>query len=163
MTEVEEKLNQEADGESDMDFELYRLLDHARFAVARPRGLELGQFGLTREQTAILYTLINNGGSTTMKEIADVTMRQHHTISTIIARMEKLKLVKKSKKGKNKSYNISITKEGYDTYSKVPRRSIHMAFSVLTEKEKKNLTVYLQKLIDNGRKMMGLDKPSFLQ
>ena len=70
--------------------ELWVLLERARFAISRLRELELAQFGVTIEQASILNIITKNGGAVTAKDIEDVTMRQQHSISSLVNGMIKL-------------------------------------------------------------------------
>jgi DNA-binding MarR family transcriptional regulator len=105
-----------------------------------------------------LTLLLDKGGSATMHEISNITMRQHNSTSTLIKRMLKQGLVGKEKMSTGKRYKISITKKGQSIYEKVTRISINMAFSALSPKEKQRLAACLRQLIDKGRDMLGLDQ-----
>lgn len=71
------------------DYGLWTYLDRARFAIYRMRELELSRFDFTPEQAAIINLLLARGGSATIKQIEDMTMRQHHSITALINRMLK--------------------------------------------------------------------------
>jgi DNA-binding MarR family transcriptional regulator len=128
----------------------------ARHSVYRLRELELAQFGLTVEQSIILYLLISRGGSTTAKTIEDLTLRQHHSISTLINRMIKTRLVAKKKNRDSKKFEILITQHGEDLHKKVPIHSIEMVFSSLKDKDRERLYTYLSTLLDKARDFLGL-------
>ena len=64
--------------------ELWSLMDRTGFAIARLRELELNKYSLTIEQSSILHVLTNNGGSLTIKEIENITMRQHHSVYALV-------------------------------------------------------------------------------
>src|SRR3989338_6337152 len=98
---------------ADEDFRLWRFLDHTRYVISRLRELELAQYGLTPEQAYVLDILNAKGGSTTIGDIVDMTLRQHHTISTLIARMAKRGLVEKRPNPQhNRTYDIVMTQSG---------------------------------------------------
>lgn len=155
---VEAKKPADNDVFSNFDMGLYILLDHARCIIARSRELELGRVGLTPEQTAILFSLISKGGSATTEEIADSTLRQYNATSTLVNRMTKLGLVKKTKIPNSKPFTVSITEKGQSLYSNTSFNSIKVAFVDLTEDDKQKLAAYLQILIDRGRKNLLLDQ-----
>ena len=138
-------------------FDLWVMFDHASFAIARTRALELANFGLTIEQAAVLHDLIRRGGSATLSEIAESTMRQYHSVSTLVNRMTKAGLTKKVKYSDTKKYQVSITEKGFDIYSKVSRNSIEMTFSVLSPSNQKVFAKQLQHLIARARNLLGLD------
>jgi DNA-binding MarR family transcriptional regulator len=147
------------------NFELWMVFNRTRNSVYRLRELELAQYGLTVEQSAILSVLINLGGSTTAKTIEYLTLRQHHSISTLINRMIKMHLVTKKKSPDSKKSEILITKHGEDLYNKVPMHSIEMVFSSLKAKDRERLYSYLNSLLERGRDLQGLSfvPPSLLK
>jgi DNA-binding MarR family transcriptional regulator len=138
------------------DFEVWMLLNRTRNTIYRLRELELAQFDLTVEQSAILYLLIDQGGMTTAKTIEDITMRQHHSVSTLINRMIKMDLVAKRKSPDSKISEIFITKHGKDFYNKIPIHSIEMLFSALKIKDMELLISYLVVLLEKARDLLGL-------
>ena len=87
---------------TDTDFSLWRMLDHARFIMARSREMELAKYDLTPEQSHVLDILRESDGSTTINQLVDITQRQHHSISTLIDRMTRQGLVSKQKAGLDK-------------------------------------------------------------
>jgi DNA-binding MarR family transcriptional regulator len=146
------------------DYSTWMLFNLARNSVYRLRELELAQFGLTVEQSIILYLLINRGGSATARTIEYLTLRQHHSISTLINRMVKLRLVTRKKSLESKKSEILITRHGKDLYKKVPFHSMEMLFSSLKEKDRERLRGYLVILLAKARDLLGLSfVPPFLQ
>ncbi|MCR4393211.1 MAG: MarR family transcriptional regulator [Dehalococcoidales bacterium] len=134
--------------EVDLDFVLWRVLDHTRFMISRLREKELDQFGITPEMSYILDILTQRGGTTTINEIAEITMRKHHSISTQIARMAKQGLVKKIKNHKDlRGYDIVITEKGQDLFKRITRDSIREVFSCLSIEDKKALDIRLKALL----------------
>jgi DNA-binding MarR family transcriptional regulator len=134
----------------DNSHDIWVLLDRTHFAVTRSRLLELAQFNLTKEQAQVLYVLRYFGGSATMTQIASFTLRQHHSVSTLVIRMEKTGLV--------------MTKKGKDIYERVTRESIEMVFSSLSPADKRKLALYLNQLQKRAYSLLGLDyKPPFLK
>jgi len=148
---------------SENSHDIWVLLDRTHFAVTRSRLLELAQFNLTKEQAQVLYALRSFGGSATMTQIASVTLRQHHSVSTLVKRMEKTGLLKKTKIPNNKVYKVVMTKKGKDSYAKVTRESIEMVFSSLSLADKRKFTSCLIQLQERANNLLGLDyKPPFL-
>jgi DNA-binding MarR family transcriptional regulator len=149
--------NQEHDeAKKPTGFEIWMLLNRTRNTIYRLRELELAQFDLTVEQAAILHLLIDRGGITTAKTIEDITMRQHHSVSTLINRMIKMDLVAKQKSPQSKKNEILITKHGEDFYNKVPVLSIEMLFHSLKVKDMELLISYLSVLLEKARDLLGL-------
>ncbi len=142
----------------------WMLFNLTRNSVYRLRELELAQFGLTVEQSTILSILINRGGATTVKTIEYLTLRQHHSISTLVNRMIKMNLVTRYKSPDSKKFEILITEYGEDLYKKVPIRSMEMLFSTLKLKERERLYNYLNTLLARARDLLGLSfMPPFLR
>jgi DNA-binding MarR family transcriptional regulator len=137
-------------------FQLWLYLNRTRNTIYRLRELELAQFDLTVEQSAILHLLISRGGITSTKTIEDITMRQHHSISTLINRMIKMDLVAKRKNPDIKRNEILITKYGEDLYKNLPAHSIEMLFCSLKVKDKELLFGYLNVLLEKARDLLGL-------
>jgi DNA-binding MarR family transcriptional regulator len=146
------------------DHELWTLLDRVRFCISRSRALELAQFSLTIEQSSVLYILHNRGGSATTREIEDITMRQHHSISSLVNRMIKMGLVKRGKSETGRGSLIKMTKEGEILAKQATVFSLEMVFSVLTPRQKRQLIQLLCRLLDKARDLLGISyKPPFLQ
>jgi len=98
-----------------------------------------------------------------MTQIAAFTMRQRHSVSTLVDRMEKAGLVKKVKIPNKKGYQVTITKKGNERYQNATAKSIEMLLSSLSSEEKQKLTEYLTLLLNKAREMLGLNhNPPFL-
>jgi DNA-binding MarR family transcriptional regulator len=155
--------NEYDDNNNPTDFELWMVFNRTRNSVYRLRELELAQFDLTVEQSAILYLLISRGGSATAKTIEYLTLRQHHSISTLINRMINMHLVTRKKSLGSKKFEILITEHGEDLYNKLPGRSIEMVFSPIKVKDRERFHAYLNTLLEKARELLGLSfAPPFL-
>lgn len=137
--------------------EIYPLFHNTDVIISRARELELASFGLTLEQGVLLHTLIKMGGSATLDEITESTMRQYHSVSTLVNRIAKLGLVKKVKYSDTKKFQVSITDKGLSTYNKATCNSLDMIFTVLSPEDQKVFAQYLHKLTDKARSVLGLD------
>ncbi len=132
----------------------WTVLDGTRFVVARLRELELGQFGLTLEQSAILEVLSENGGSADNSTLVKATLRQHHTISTIVNRMIRSGLlVRQRKPGESRTANF-LTPAGKRRLDAVTSISIDMAFSSLKTSDKERLERLLRRLDQTARGLL---------
>jgi len=149
--------------EANMNHLLWTLFDNTHYGIARTRLLEIAQYGMTKEQAQILYIIRTNGGSVTLGKIATYSMRQHHSISTLINRMEKVGLVKKTKLPNEKAFRIVATPKGKAMYAKLTRESIDFVFAALNPEEKEQLTGYLLKLQKASRNLLGLDRMMMLE
>jgi len=146
------------------NFSMWVLFDQTRFTIYRSRELELAQNKLTSIQAEVLFTLYKNGGAATQKEIADYTMRQHHSVSTLINRMAARGMVKKVKLPGESRTKIVMTEKALELYKKTPCHSIDMVFDSLTPEKKKIFEEVLLELRKNAREILGLDFiPPFLK
>jgi DNA-binding MarR family transcriptional regulator len=143
--------------------QIWTLLDNTHYAIARARLLEIARFGLTKEQAQILYIIQNNGGSATLGEIANYTVRQHHSISTLIKRMIKVGLVKRVKLANEKAFKVMATTKGKEAYGKLTRASIDFIFASVTAEEKEQLIGTFSKLQKSARNLLGLDRNLLLE
>jgi DNA-binding MarR family transcriptional regulator len=140
---------------TEVDFSLWRMLDHARFMIARSREMELSKYNLTPEQSHVLDILRESEGSTTINQLVEITQRQHHSISVLINRMIRLGLLSKTRaSGKSRS-NIVMTRKGQALLGNVPRLSIELSFASLKSREKARMAGYLETLYDKARNMLG--------
>jgi DNA-binding MarR family transcriptional regulator len=141
----------------------WTLFDMVHSAIARARGLEIAKFGLTTEQSKVLHTIYMNGGTVTENDIARATLRQHHSIYSLINRMMKAKLIKKVKSPKEKFARIMATDKGKTIYSQLTRTSTEYIFSALNEEDQKQLDAILAKLKKRSNNLLGLDRDELLQ
>lgn len=138
------------------DFAMWRLLDHTRFMIARSREMELAKFGLTPEQSHILHILNQKGGTSTINEIVEITMRQHHSISTLINRMTRQGLVRKIRNpNDNRKFDVVATEKGKNLFKKLTQESIKLTFSCLSEQDKKELETLLRCLLGQAYQVLG--------
>jgi DNA-binding MarR family transcriptional regulator len=156
-TKIETKANPKEINLPTKVTEIYPLFNNTGFIISRARELELANFGLTLEQGVLLHTLIKLGGSATLNEIATSTVRQYHSVSTLVNRMSRSGLVKKVKYSDKKKFQVSITDKGLNTYGKATCNSLDMIFSVLPRKDQKTFARYLQLLSTRAREVLGLD------
>jgi len=147
--EFEEILNNE-------DNNLWILMNHTNYAMARQRESELAKFGITIEKHAILHVLIVKDGRD-ISDIAAVRIRQHNSIFTLIQRMEKQGLVRKEKSLKSKEYRIFITDKGKEVYRRVTSKSLEATFTALTADDKQKLSQYLKLLLIRSLSLQGFD------
>lgn len=142
--------------DNDIDFSLWRILNHTTFVIARSRKKELAQYGLTSEQAHILDILHHSGGTVTIQGIVAITMRQHHSISTLVDRMAKQGLVNKVKSASDaRQYDVIITEKGRALFSRTTKNAITAIFSALSGREKKELDTGLKKLRARAYKLLG--------
>ena len=112
--------------ETEIDFPLWRLIDHTRYMIFRLREKELAQFNLTPEQAFVLDIIHASGGATTINQIVKMSQHRHNSITALINRMAKQGLVRKHRTRSDKSaFRILSTKRGEELLKKVPHDSVH--------------------------------------
>lgn len=133
---------------SDRDFQLWVLLLQTRDLILRVEEKYLSQYGITFEQTAVLFIVTQVDNHVTIGEIARWLLRRPHSISGIVSRMERKGLVVKTRDTRRRSVvRISLTDKGKQLYRETcDVKSTKSIFSVLSDEEKKNLGLYLEKL-----------------
>ncbi len=148
----------------DPEINLYILLDQTRDLVTNAVELELKHLRMTQPQVKVLTMLSREDRPVTLDELANWTLKEFNSVSTLINRMEKKGLVRKIKKDGDLKTYIALTEKGSDLYHRqVTERSIHLIFNELSEEEKKQLKDLLMKVRNTTRELMGLDfKPPFL-
>ncbi len=149
---------------NDPDINLYILLDQVDSIITNAVELEIKHLHLTQPQARVLTMLSREGAPATIEELANWTLKEFNSVSTLINRMEKKDLIKKLKKpGDLKTY-VALTEKGSLLYHhQVTERSIHLIFERLSDEEKIQLDSILKKLRDTTRDLLGLDyRPPFL-
>lgn len=143
---------------------LYILLDQTDGIVTSAVELEIQHLKITQPQVRVLTMLSRQDKPATLEELANWTLKEFNSVSTLINRMEKKGLVKKSKKNGDLKTYVTLTEKGSDLYHKqVTERSIHLIFDKLSPEEKKQLNSILKKVRDTTRDLLGLDyRPPFL-
>jgi len=141
----------------DKDYKLWILLHQSKDYVAKVRDNELNKFGISIAEGGTLYVIKAIGrieGKVTPSKIAKGMLRQHHTVTALLKRMEKKGLVTRNQDPDNKGALIirltekgeTILKQSYD------RESLHRVMSVFSDEEKDQLEEYLFRLRDNAIK-----------
>lgn len=147
----------EANLTSDIDYQLWILLDHLRYMIFKARKRELARYEMTPEQAQILLTL-GRSDSFTINQLVEYTQHLHHSVSTMINRMEKKGLVSKMKiPGKGRKLNIKLTEKGHELLRKMARDSFGRILICLSEDEKKVMIDYLSRLMISSYKVLGRD------
>ena len=83
--------------DQDLQYQLWWLIRHVRWAMHRARAKELQQYGINTEDASVLFAVNAIGEEATPAKISRFVMREAHSVSGQIARMEKRGLVTKTK------------------------------------------------------------------
>ena len=137
---------------TDKAYNLWVLLQQTRDTIFRVREKELVKHGITPTEAAALFVIQATGDNVIPVEMSRWMLREPHTITGLLNRMEKRGLVTKSKDPHNKHLvRVSSTEKGKQAYEKSSgRESIHHVISALSEEEQQQLSSYLQKLRDRA-------------
>jgi len=149
---------------NDHTVNLYILLDQTDSIVTNAIELELKHLRVTQTQIRILTMLSRQGEPVTLEQLSNWTLKEFNSVSTLINRMEKKGLVKKTKKDGDLRTYVNLTEKGSRLYHlDVTERSVHLIFEKLSNEERMQLRALLMKVRDATREIMGLDfKPPFL-
>lgn len=150
----------------DGEFRLWVLLRQVAHTTLVARDRELNQYGITTIQAAVLHTIQLIGNKATPAEIARRILRERHSVSGLLIRMEKDGLVRKVKDLDRKNLiRVAITEKGQQAYDQsTKRKSIHKIMSSLSEEERQQQRSCLEKLGNKAlRELLVNRKPPFPQ
>lgn len=143
---------------TDLDYNLWVLFRQTRDAMIKARGRELGKHGISSIQAAVLFTIQHIGTAATPAEIARRLVRETHSISLLLSRMEEHGLIKRVKDlPKRHMVDVILTAKGREMYRySTQRQTMHDILSVISDDERKILWDSLQKLRDRALKLAGI-------
>jgi len=142
---------------------LFALFDQTRDAIVYASELEMRQVNINFSYARVLFILTQEKAGITNADLAHRIFRKAHTVSTLIIKMEKSGLVKRTRNKKDGKVYITITRKGLDLWDRINDRAIMLTFSALSEAEKEQFRESLVKLRTSVRDLLGLDyKPPFL-
>ncbi len=95
---------------------LWVLIAQTRDAILRARELEYAQYGISNERRAVLAIIQNSGGRATPVDIARNLFRELHSVTEMLARMEKDGLVTRHKGTGRSKVEVSLTEQGLDVF-----------------------------------------------
>ena len=147
-------------------YNLWWLIVYMRRAMYKARAKELYQYGLTPEESAILFSVNSIGYRATPAEISRRLLREPHSTAGLLDRMERKGLIQRAKDLDRKNMvRVSITKKGQEAYSQsVKRESVHRIMSSLSEEACQQLKGCLETLRDKALEEIGVNrKPPFPQ
>jgi DNA-binding MarR family transcriptional regulator len=134
------------------DFMLWVLMNQASDLLSRARNAELEKYSITERQAIILEIVSRLGNKASPTEIARWSLREPHSISNLLIRMEKQGLVcRTSNRDKKKKVDITLTEKGRKAFKEsLKKESIHKIMSCLSGKEIQALTPLMQKIRDQA-------------
>jgi len=158
MTTQDQVLEYISDG--DKDNELYLLFTRSRYLVFRAREKELQRYQLTPEQAQVLLVVHEMEGKATPAELSRLLLRQPHSVSALINRMQEKGLVKKVKDLERKNMvRVTLTKKGEEAYRLTCKRGpIHRIMGSLNESERERFQECLDKIMEKAKAELGMDR-----
>jgi DNA-binding MarR family transcriptional regulator len=138
--------------QKDPDYQLWVLLQQARDAANKVREREMARYGLTAIQAAIIFVASSHGGRVTSATISDWLMREQHTVSSTLSRMEKIGLIRKVKNNeKHGELTVHLTDKGRAAFTKIQNiQTVRDFFSDIPEGERKKLFAQLKSIRDKA-------------
>ena len=140
-------------------FELWTLLHEAYDTASRVRDNELRQAGISRIQSAVLFTVKTGILPATPTALSRCLIRKPHAVSKLLDRMEKQGLIKKVRDLERKNMvRVVLTEKGKDAYHRAMenRKATNRVMSCLSQKERDNLRTYLERLRDSALEELGV-------
>lgn len=138
----------------DKDQALWLLLEQTRNAIFKARELELEQYGISTVQSGVMFVIHTLGGRARPAEIARWLVREPHSISGLLSRMERDGLLAREPDPERKNaVAIVLTDKGRHICDMTfKRESVRQILSSLEEDERSHLMGALIKLRDRALK-----------
>jgi DNA-binding MarR family transcriptional regulator len=153
---------------TDKLYNLWWKIDLMWRAFHKARRKELSRYGITIEEASVLVTIDAIGSNATPLEISRWILREPHSTSELISRMEKKGLLNKTRDLKNKSQvRTTITDKGYEALQMVSKgQSVHhILSSSLSNEEREQFDTLVKKIWASSLEELGRQKmyemPSF--
>ena len=144
---------------SDEEYNIWFILGHIHQALTKARERELHPHDITPEQADTLFCVQVLNDEATLNTLSRCMIREHHTVSALINRMESKGLVNKAIPATNRktSTKVKLTKKGKRAYKvAADRKSVHRTMSVLSAEEKVQLRRILEKLRHDALKELAV-------
>jgi DNA-binding MarR family transcriptional regulator len=133
----------------DRDYALWLLFTRTHYKVQKARTCELRKFDLSPEQAGALFYIHARGNTAMPLEISRWMDREPQTITSIIDRMVKKDLVKKSRDSQRRNVvRLSLTEKGEQAYqSSIAREAFHHVLAPLSEDKRQVLEEVLKDMM----------------
>ena len=147
------------------EYEIWGLLSQVSDAMLKARGSELSPFGLTSVQAGVMYVvkvLQSKGIPATPSEISRWVVREPHTISTLLVRMQKHGLVTLARSSQGRpQVLVSLTEKGEDLYrgQTESRRVIPEILETLSPEERRQFRSFLERLRQRALEKLVVQPP----
>jgi DNA-binding MarR family transcriptional regulator len=127
---------------------LWWMLRRTTHVILKAREKELGPLGISAVKAGVLALVKATDDNITPAEISRQLLRDAHSVSELLSRMEQENLIKKVNDLPRKNQvRVVLTKKGQDILSHSTKRiSIHEVFSTLSATERRQLMTILKKV-----------------
>jgi DNA-binding MarR family transcriptional regulator len=136
----------------DVEYDLWILVSRVYHMIAKLRNMELNRYNILPVQAYILYIIQALGNETNPAELSKYVYQQRSSVSDILNRMEKQRLITKTKKtgGKGRIL-VKMTEKGQKTLQLSRKRDyLHSVMSALTEEKGRQLESALEIVRDKA-------------
>jgi DNA-binding MarR family transcriptional regulator len=132
----------------DDDYNLIALINQTGHAFSLARTRELATRGLSMMRAAVLLVLQVRDNNATPTEISQWLLREPHTISALLDRMERDGLIRRYRDlHKRNTVRVAMTEKGRTAYQEsLERETFHSVMSVLSAEEREQLRCVMTKL-----------------
>jgi len=132
----------------DDDYNLIALINQTGHAFSLARTRELATRGLSMMRAAVLLVLQVRDNNATPTEISQWLLREPHTISALLDRMERDGLIRRYRDlHKRNTVRVAMTEKGRTAYQEsLERETFHSVMSVLSDEEREQLRCVMTKL-----------------
>jgi DNA-binding MarR family transcriptional regulator len=140
----------------DKERDIYVLLQRTAKLAFKVRGRELGYHGISAMHAAVLDAVHEIGRKATPAEIARRLVREPHTISNLVNRMERQGLVRKVHDLDRKNLvRVEMTPKGEAAYTRLAQRiSVHDLLSEISDEECRQISENLRKIHDRAYQLL---------
>ena len=123
-------------------------LSRTRDAVFSARRKELHRYAISARQASVMFVIQALGDKATPSEISRWLLREPHSVSEFLQRMEKDGLIQRSPDPRRRNVlRIKLTENGMKAFQKVAKlESVHKVMAVLSEEEIGQLVKLLEKV-----------------
>lgn len=146
--------------QTDRYLDMWVWLSRTRDAIFSARRKELHKYGISARQASALFVLDALGDKAMPSEIAHWLLREPHSITEFLKRMEKDGLIERTKDPQRRNViRVRLTEKGRKAFQKVTKLdSIHDIISVLSEAEMKQMQTLLEKLWYRSLRKMEIER-----
>jgi len=133
---------------NDPQAKTWMLLVNTSHVVLKARERELRQYSISAIKSVVLVLIHAMDNNLTPAQLSRQILRDAHTVSELLTRMETEGLIRKVRDLPRKNQvRITLTDKGYEAYNKtIKRESIHDIISVLSSEEQRQMMSYLKRI-----------------